>query len=89
MEKKLKSSLRENKRYLLLDTGASRKDVEDAILEFIGVLGYAKASPNFIDGNGFILAVNREEVDSIKAALVLSKKQIIVKKVSGTLKGLE
>lgn len=80
-EKKLKPSLRENKRYLLVE--ASRKEVEDAILKFIGVLGYAKASPVFVKN---ALAVNRESLNSIKAALCLAG--IKVKRVSGTLKGL-
>lgn len=89
MEKKLKPSLRENKRYLLI-TGGNREDIEKAILAFIGVLGYAKASPGFIEeGREFvILAINRESLDEIRAALTLAKKQIIVKRVSGTLKGL-
>lgn len=89
MEKKLKSSLRENKRYLLLEGNISREDIEKAVLEFLGILGYAKASPKWIQADGkFVLAVNRESLDYIRAALTLAKKQIIVKKVSGTLKGL-
>lgn len=88
MEKKLKPSLRENKRYMLLQTNADRHYIETAILDFLGVLGYARASPKFIARDGMVLAVNREEIDNVKAALSLTRKQIIVKRVSGTLKGL-
>lgn len=86
-EKRLKPSMREKKRYLLLETGAARAEIEQAILEYIGILGYANAAPVFVRGN--ILAVNREDVDKIRAAFALSKKQIKVKRVSGTLKGLK
>lgn len=88
MERRLKPSLREDKRYLLIE-GGSKEEIEKALLEFLGVLGYAKASPKWItQGQQMILAVNREEVDHVRAALTLAKKQIIVKRVSGTLKGL-
>lgn len=89
MEKKLRPSLRENKRYLLLEGNIVGEEVEKAILEFLGTLGYAKASPQWIKVDGkFVLAINREEIDRVRAALTLSKKQVIVKRVSGTLKGL-
>ncbi|MCX6748837.1 MAG: hypothetical protein NT076_04500 [Candidatus Pacearchaeota archaeon] len=81
-EKSLKPSFRENKRYLLVE--ASKEDVEKAILDYIGILGYSKASPMFV---GKVLAVNRKELDKVKAGLLLAGIQ--VKKVSGTLKGLE
>lgn len=88
MERRLKPSLRENKRYLLLE-GGSKEEIEKAVLEFLGVLGYAQASPKWItQGQQMILAINREEVDHVRAALALAKKQIAVKRVSGTLKGL-
>jgi len=82
--KKLKPSMRENKRYLLLEGKFDEKDVERAILDFLGILGYSKSAPIFIEKH--ILAVNREYVDKIRAALCLAKKQIIVKRVSGSLK---
>ena len=85
-EKRLKPSLREKKRYLLLETSATRAEIEQAVLDYIGVLGYSKAAPAFVRNN--ILAVNREEVDKIRAALALAKKLIKVKRVSGTLKGI-
>lgn len=82
-EKSLKKSMREKKRYLLLENSDKEK-VEKAILDYIGILGYAKTSPVFVKEN--ILAVNRKEVDKVKASLLLAG--IKVKRVSGTLKGL-
>lgn len=86
-EKKLKPSLRENKRYLLLETSAKKQEIEQAILDFIGVLGYAKSGLHFIRSN--IIAVNRESVNEIRAALCLYPKIIKVKRISGTIKGLK
>jgi len=82
--KSLKPSMREKKRYLLLKGDFSKQDIENAIMHYIGALGYAKASPIFISKN--VLAVNRAEVDKVKASLALT--DIRVTKVSGTLKGL-
>ena len=83
--KSLKPSMREKKRYLLLKGKFSRKDVEDAILKYVGVLGYAKASPSWIDNK--ILAINRSEINNVRGAFVLFD-NISVEKVSGTLKKL-
>jgi len=82
VEKKLKPSMRENKRYLLAD--GDKEKVEKAILDFIGILGYAKAGIAF-PASG-IVACNREEVDKVRAALVAAG--INIKRVSGTIKGL-
>jgi len=83
-EKNLKPTMRENKRYLFIETEASRKEIEEAILEFLGILGYAKAGILFLGKN--VLAVNREEVDKVRAALACYRKVINVKRVSGSLK---
>lgn len=83
-EKSLKKSIREKRRYLLLGK-VSKEKAEKAILDYIGILGYGKASPVFVKDN--VLAVDRKEVDKVKASLLLSG--IEVKRVSGTLKGLE
>lgn len=83
-EKSLKPSLRENKRYLLIGK-ASKEKAEKAILDYIGILGYGKAGLMWIKED--IIAVNRKEVDSVKAGLLLAG--IKVKKVSGTLKSLK
>ncbi|MFA5992113.1 MAG: Rpp14/Pop5 family protein [Candidatus Pacearchaeota archaeon] len=86
--KPLKPSMKENKRYLLLKGNFTKKDVEEAILKFIGVLGYAKAAPVWITNN--ILAVNREYVNQVRGSFILvnSGKSIEVVRVSGTLKKL-
>jgi len=85
-EQILNPTMRENRRYLLLETSTTKEDIEKAILDYIGILGYSRASPVFMPGN--ILAVNREVLNEVRAALALSEKKIVVKKVSGTIKGL-
>jgi len=91
--KPLKPSHREHKRYLLL-TGkdANKAEIEEALLKFIGILGWAKASPQLINPenpkSGLVLSVNRQEVDKIKAAFLLSGKDICIKKVSGMINKL-
>jgi len=82
MEKKLIPSHRENKRYVKFS--GEKKDLEDAILKFIGVLGYGKAGISFVNNN--ILACNREELDKVQASLLLAGIKIL--RVSGTIKGL-
>ena len=84
--KSLKPSMKDNKRYLLLKGSFTKKDVEEVILRFIGVLGYAKAAPVWINSN--ILAVNRESLNNIRASFAASNKSLEVVKVSGTLKKL-
>ena len=84
--KSLKPSMREKKHYLLLKGDFSKDDAEKAILDYIGVLGYAKAAPVWISGK--ILAVNRKYVDNVKASFAFSGEKIEVIKVSGTIKGL-
>ncbi len=100
MDKKLKikPSLRENKRYLMMSIWGGREDaieeIKKAIKDFLGSFGYDKANPKFIqieekEGKAeIILAVNREELDNIRAAICLAKRQIVVRRVSGTLKKL-
>ncbi len=87
MEKRLKPTLRENKRYLLLETDANREEIEQAILNYIGSLGLAETGLNFIDNK--VIAVNREKLNDVRAAFCLYHKPIKVVSVSGTLKGLE
>ena len=89
MKLKLKPSARIKKRYLLIKADSKDK-IEKIILDYIGILGWAKASPMFIKNksNKVILSINRKELDNIKAALELSNSNIKILKVSGTLKGL-
>jgi len=86
--KSLKPSSREKKRYLLIE--GKVKDIEKAILEFIGVLGLSKVGLSYIKSgkDSVIISVNREMVDSVRASLCVWPEKISVKKVSGTLRGL-
>lgn len=85
---KLKPSARLNRRYLLIK--GTKESVEQAILDYIGILGWAKAAPAFLShGEGkVIVAVTREELTNVRAAFALTKSNIQVLRVSGTLKGL-
>ncbi len=100
MQKRLRPTLREKKRYLL--ARGSRESIEKAILEFIGVLGYAKSGIKFVkvkegklkqlklkpgESGKSVFAVNREKLNEIRASLMF--KNINILRVSGTLKGLE
>jgi len=89
--KSLKPSMRENKRYLLVEGEDLRKNIEKSILDFIGVLGFSKIGLEFIksDRNSAVISVNRESVDSVRASLCVFPKKMEVKMISGTLKGLK
>lgn len=85
--KALKPSHREKKRYLLIKgKDANKKDIEEAILEYIGVLGFSKASPLIIkqNKNSVILAVNRESLNEIRVSFLMSGKDLEIVKVSGS-----
>ncbi len=86
----LKPTMRENRRYLLVQGQDLRKNVERAVLDFIGALGYSKAGLEWIKENSdsAVISVNREAVNNVIASLTLFPKKIEVKRVSGTLKGL-
>ena len=90
MKLNVKPSQRIKRRYLLVE--GSKEDIEKAILDCLGALGWAKASPIFvkpdIGENMATIAVSREEVDNVKAAFETSGLGIRVIGISGTLKGL-
>lgn len=89
--KSLKPSHRENKRYLLIEgKDVDKKNIEEIILEFIGVLGFASVSPNFIkmEKEKIILAINRESLDKIRTSFLLSGKDIRIVRVSGSIKNV-
>jgi RNase P/RNase MRP subunit POP5 len=90
--KTLKPSMRESKRYLLVEGKNLEANVERAILDFIGVLGMSKAGLSFVKGgknsDSAVISVNRESLDSVRASLAVFPEEISVKKVSGTLRGL-
>ena len=85
---KLNATQRIKRRYLLIQA-ESKEMVEKVILDYIGILGYAKAVPQFIDDSrGIILAVERKSLNDIRASFALTKNNIKVLRVSGTIKGL-
>ena len=86
---KLKPSMRIKRRYLLLEA-KTKEEIEKNILDYIGILGWAKAKPLFVknDKNKIILAVERSSLDDIRGSFEVSKNEIKVIRVSGTLKGL-
>jgi RNase P/RNase MRP subunit POP5 len=89
MKLKQKPSGKVHRRYLLLK-GVSAKKVREAILEFVGVLGYAEADPQFVSRlktKDVVLAVERSALTKVRAALAASGCGEVVK-VSGTLRGL-
>lgn len=92
--KALKPSHREHKRYLLLSgKDASKENIEETILKFIGILGFAKASPEFIKltkpkQGKLVLSVNRQELDKIKSAFAVSNKDITIERISGVISNL-
>jgi len=88
--KALRPSMKEKKRYLLVEGRELRKNVKKAILDFIGVLGMSKAGLEWIRENkdSAIISVNREAVNNVRASFAVFPKKIEVKRVSGTLKGL-
>lgn len=92
--KALKPSHREKKRYLLISgKDANAKNIDEAILKYIGILGYAKASPQIIkleeprEGK-IVLSVKRAEIDKVKASFLLSGLDIRVEMVSGMINKL-
>ena len=86
--KSLKPTMRENKRYLLIKGKIA--EVENAIFDFIGVLGMSKAALAWIkkSRDSAIISVNRNSVNYIRASFAAWPSEISVLKVSGTLRGL-
>ncbi|MBS3074851.1 hypothetical protein J4429_00170 [Candidatus Pacearchaeota archaeon] len=85
--KPLKPSHREKKRYILIKgRDADKKNIDEVILEFIGVLGYAEASPKIIksEKDKIVLAVNRGSLNKIRASFLTSNKDLRIEKVSGS-----
>ena len=99
-------SLRQKKRYVVLEIVSEGKfsaaevkeEVDRVLLQFWGELGLARSSPLFLkekfspEKQRFLLKINHQYVDELKAALTLSKKiknkPVIIRslRVSGTLK---
>ena len=88
--KSLKPSSREKKRYLLVKGKNLKENIEKSILDFIGVLGMAKAGLYWVEHkkSSAIIAVNRESLNNIRASFAVWPEKIFVEKVSGTLRKL-
>ncbi|MFH1325169.1 MAG: hypothetical protein ABIH49_00165, partial [archaeon] len=88
--KSLKPSMRENKRYLLVHGKNLKENIEKAILDFIGVLGFSKTGLSFVksEKDKAIICINRAAVNSVRASLAVFPEKMEVRKVSGTLRGL-
>ncbi len=89
--KALKPSLRENKRYLLVEGKNLEKNIPSAIKDFSGSSGLSKVGLGWIktDSNSAIISINREAIDGVRASLVIWSEKMEVLKVSGTLKSLK
>ena len=90
--KPLKPSHREKKRYLLIKgKDANQKNIEEVILEFVGVLGWAEASPQVVksEKNSIILTINRKSLEKIRTSFIMSKKDLQIVKVSGAIGNLK
>ena len=88
MKLKLKASARMNRRYILVEA-ENKDEIEKAILDYIGILGWVKDAVEISENKGrFIVAVNREQLGNVRAALSVSGKKIKIINVSGTIKGL-
>jgi len=86
---KLKPSARDKRRYFLVRATNAR--VETLILEYIGVLGFAKSAYMKVNSKEFpgqlIGSCLVKSLDDVRAALAFGG--IKIEKVSGTLKGLK
>ena len=89
MRLKVKPSAKIKRRYLLIE--GSKDSVEKVVLDYIGILGWAKAAPFFVRSTKAktIVAIDRKALDDVRAAFELSKNKVKILKVSGTLKGLK
>lgn len=101
---KLRPSLKQKKRYIVFEIQSTetfsvndiQKEVDAALLLFLGQLGLAKSSPMFLKekckDNKFIVKVNHNWVDEAVSALILiktiKKKPVLLRSVvvSGTIK---
>jgi RNase P/RNase MRP subunit POP5 len=84
---KLLPSARDNRRYFVCNSQDKEK-IERAILDYIGVLGFARANFMFLEVAGKVLgSCKRESLEDIRASLAW--RGIKIQKVSGTIAGLE
>ena len=92
MKLKEKPSAKVKRVYLLLEA-KTRNEVEKSIIDYIGILGWARASPVFVEGGRkegrIVLSLDRGEINSVRAAFESSPSKIKILRVSGTIKGLD
>lgn len=91
---KLRPSARDRRRYFLVR--ASNADVEVAILDYVGILGFARSAYLEVDvsrerkwklGRGYMIgSCLVKSLDEVRAALALAG--IRIERVSGTLRAL-
>jgi RNase P/RNase MRP subunit POP5 len=96
---KILPSWREGRRYLLIEIKnnkeKAKKDIAKALLNFLGILNYARARPFFVSLNNsqnlLVLSVNRKFLSHSRAALLLCKSKPRPRciYVAGTLKKLK
>ncbi len=87
---RLKPSAKDKRRYLLIDE-ADNKNIEEAVLKYLGVLGFAKSRYMRISGEqpkGKVVgSCVRKELENVRAALTLSN--IKIERVANTIKALD
>ncbi len=85
---KLKPSARDKRRYFIV--GTTDEKVKEAILNYVGILGFAKSAYMKVRTKDFpkklVGSCVTKSLDEVRAALALSN--IRIEKVSGTLKAL-
>ena len=86
---KLKPSARDKRRYFLVKSNNTK--IESVILEYVGILGFAKSSYMKVSTKDFpgklVGSCLIRSLEDIRAALALAG--IKIEKTSGTLKGLK
>ena len=83
MKLRAKPTEKIKRRYILFE--GKRDEAEKSLLDYLGLLGWAKASPVFVSDS--VVSVERAWDRHARAAFVLAS--IKVKRVSGTLAGLK
>lgn len=84
---KLLPSARDSRRYFLMNSN-DKDRIEKSILDYIGVLGFAKSAFMFAENPSgkLIGSCNRENLEDVRASLAW--RGIKIQKVSGTIAGL-
>ena len=85
---KLKPSARDKRRYFLVKESSNKK-IEEAILDYLGVLGFGKSAYMFVkkEKSRTLSSCLVGSLNDVRAGLALAG--IKIEKVSGTLKGLK